>query len=612
MEVTKVHRVSVKNLGGRQQLVRIVVGVALGTALFAGCPAFAQSVVLYEQPDFKGRSKTVDPGEQSLTDFNNIASSVKVPTGLVAVLYELADEGGGYGISVDLLEDHADLSQLNFNDKASYIRVFPGKNANGFVWARNRVENGTFLAGHWERVRASGAPVNVATAVLSPPLPPHAPGARPAPSASGPVVRDHRPSATPESILTTAHKNRPFDTSKPSWARDILHGHTVAPDKADVNLIPGTRTFSHPDYAKNEWTQIFNPDEDYEVDLVGLSGRAIVTRNQLSAHDTPFLHPFGDDWEFYIAPDAAFRYLAATPSPPDAEYSAAATDARTEFGLADVVNVLGVEADRDLVPVPYRALHGDRVAIWGRWIADAGHPDFHTEIHPPLLLATGRATSPDETTTSLIGRPYLVGQRFGGLGMVDHLLKEAAKIPESSLQIEAHPEIMPKAWQGTFWVSYTVRPPSPRQSPTDRLMIRFHFTVRSGVVVQVVHDGDAVSVNVAMNSNTNRRAALPPRHDRSVGLSELYGDNKDAGRLFIAEYIKFAFTTLGIGDLILARGLKTDRYDAPSARSTHDSEVIHVPVSSLSGNTPYSVDDGQPFPVYGNLTLTWERGVVAR
>lgn len=117
MEVTKVNRVSVMKPGGRQQLERIVVGVALATALFGGCPAFAQSVVLYEQPDFKGRSKTVGSGEQSLTDFNRIASSVKVPTGLVAILYELADEGGGYGIPVDLLEDHADLSQLNFNDE---------------------------------------------------------------------------------------------------------------------------------------------------------------------------------------------------------------------------------------------------------------------------------------------------------------------------------------------------------------------------------------------------------------------------------------------------------------------------------------------------------------
>jgi len=106
------------------------------------------------------------------------------------------------------------------------------------------------------------------------------------------------------------------------------------------------------------------------------------------------------------------------------------------------------------------------------------HDDFHTEIHPPLLLAAGRATSPDETTTTVIGRPYLVGQRFPSvhyvpgppphviqqsLGFIDHLLEEADKIPLSSTQVEAHPTIMPKAFTGLHSMSYTVRPPSPRK-----------------------------------------------------------------------------------------------------------------------------------------------------
>src|ERR1019366_3645970 len=125
-----------------------------------------------------------------------------------------------------------------------------------------------------------------------------------------------------------------------------------------------------------------------------------------------------------------------------------------------VKNMLGVETDQNLVPQPYRAQHGDRVAIFGRWIVDAGHNDFHTEIHPPLLLATGRANSPNETKTTVIGRPYLVGQRWLSLslfpppahvvsvGMIDHLLEEAGKIPLDSTQMEAHPQMMPKAWQG--------------------------------------------------------------------------------------------------------------------------------------------------------------------
>jgi len=140
------------------------------------------------------------------------------------------------------------------------------------------------------------------------------------------------------------------------------------------------------------------------------------------------------------APDAA---PPAAPPYTHAEYTTSVVLAKSQFGLV-VLNTLGVEMEQGLIPGPYRVQHGDRVAVWGRWIVDTGHPDFHTEIHPPLLLATARATSSEETTTTVIGRPYLVSQRWPGgpgnlesLGMIDHLLEEADKIPLHSLRAEA-------------------------------------------------------------------------------------------------------------------------------------------------------------------------------
>jgi hypothetical protein len=60
---------------------------------------------------------------------------------------------------------------------------------------------------------------------------------------------------------------------------------------------------------------------------------------------------------------------------------------------------LGMEIDHDLIPESYLPRDGDRVAVFGRWIVDCGHGDndqgvsgFHTEIHPPLLVASGRQT----------------------------------------------------------------------------------------------------------------------------------------------------------------------------------------------------------------------------
>jgi hypothetical protein len=134
------------------------------------------NITVYDQPNFGGRSKTFPLGEHRLftpEDFKDAISSIQVPQGLVAILYEHADEGGGYGLSVDLLENCANLLQYNFNKITSYISVFAA-NRSGFVWIRASMQNGQFVAGHWERQRAHPLPPNP-VAVVSPPLPPHTP-----------------------------------------------------------------------------------------------------------------------------------------------------------------------------------------------------------------------------------------------------------------------------------------------------------------------------------------------------------------------------------------------------------------------------------------------------
>jgi hypothetical protein len=155
-----------------QRKMAFLFSILLG---FLICPiAYSQSVVIYENPNFGGRSKTIGVGDYRLgSDFNDIASSIKVPKGLGAIIYEHAGDKSGYGISVDLLEDCPDLSKYNLSDKVSYISVF-STNRQGFFWARNSIQNGQFVAGHWERVRASGNPVNTVP-VVSPPLPPPPP-----------------------------------------------------------------------------------------------------------------------------------------------------------------------------------------------------------------------------------------------------------------------------------------------------------------------------------------------------------------------------------------------------------------------------------------------------
>jgi len=96
-----------------------------------------------------------------------------------------------------------------------------------------------------------------------------------------------------------------------------------------------------------------------------------------------------------------------------------------------------------LIPDSYQPQDGDRTALFGRWIVDCGHGDeegtsgWHTEIHPPLLVATGRGTgsgyfgancSGEQTCSSVIGRPFLVSQQFGDGAFAKHIENEVEKL----------------------------------------------------------------------------------------------------------------------------------------------------------------------------------------
>ena len=166
-----------------------------------------KSVVLYQGVNFGGQSRTLGIGTHRFytpADWNDVASSIKIDNGLVALLYEHADDGGGYGIGVDLLEDRPDLSQVSFNNKLSYITVFSSPNPKGLIWVRNSVQqNGRFLPGHWELPRASGTPVNT-MAVVSPPKPPNIrpPGIGPFTSTLTPSDQYYAPTANLTAVAT--------------------------------------------------------------------------------------------------------------------------------------------------------------------------------------------------------------------------------------------------------------------------------------------------------------------------------------------------------------------------------------------------------------------------
>ncbi len=152
-------------------LLRVVTLLFVCTASYSQVVTFYKAnVELYEHANYTGQSRSYGPGQYLLSDFNDMTSSIKVPAGMVAYIYEHATATQGFGIAVDLLENVPDLSVYNFNDKVSYLIVFYATKDNLYDWKRNTMVNGQFVAGHWERKRAKPQPPNT-VAVVSPPIP---------------------------------------------------------------------------------------------------------------------------------------------------------------------------------------------------------------------------------------------------------------------------------------------------------------------------------------------------------------------------------------------------------------------------------------------------------
>jgi hypothetical protein len=419
----------------------------------------------------------------------------------------------------------------------------------------------------------------------------------------------------------------------------------------------GTNKF--PQNVSREWVQPLSPDQDYDDLIVSCTGWMVNPRDNGDGDpatdmnaDFPFSHPFGADWEFSVALDkpasagGQFDYLLTPGNKVNpAEWSAtdqheqiideqAATALKLDFPLG----LLGVEMDGLCVPVQFKTnvAGGDRVALFGRWIVDTGHPMHRAEIHPPLLMAAASATAPDTTRAIFTSRPFLVQQLYTtdqstvyvDSGSNDgtfysHLINEIVKINElRSTLIECHPKVCQKPMRGLNLMRIQVRPPALKTTIIGvttqwQLSLSYHFTVRSGVAVQITSSAaDTVDVWVALNSANYSAPALPHNAGYRYSQSQLEA-NPDVGNSYWeVEALSAAIHALLPGTIIasaiidgfLGRGVQGDFYDSqtntvnPLATT---GAVINVNTSNIQANAGITVDDNQPYPVTGWLEVKW-------
>lgn len=591
-------------------------------------------VTIYDAVNFGGRSATLAAGEYSLSGAGaplDQVASIQVPAGMVAMVYELADSAGGYGRSADLMENYANVSTLGLAGIA-YINVFlaerdaplieaaiargltsasaPGSapaaeagsapvaaeiRAPGGVplpaptlqqfWVRGAVANEQYVAGHWEVLGAQ--PSEPGPAVVSPgPLP-------------------HLLHIT--TIQGQDMTNPAYNTSSSNWSSQVVGG----------TLFDGSN--SHP----LEWVSVLNPTVEQD-DEVGVAGFALAV--ELAGSDLPFTHPFGGDFEFQIVPDAGYTNLLAPSNLPpgnsntDSEVSEAFNQMRGA-GLPEI-GAFAMEVEAGLVPEPYRAANGDRVAVYGRWIVDAGHGDFHTEIHPPLLLARaqvvnaqGEQVYPDASAMTLMqlwGRPYQAAQKFTDGSSTNLCLQQyITNISETLGDIVAYPPTFPKPFDGVHLVSFIVRPPVPTPPPAPSLVIgpahlecSYSFTTNKSCGVQVIQsytDPNAVEVILALNSVLYPTLPEPPSTKVAWTIDSLKQNiPSDLGALtsFLVGVVTDYQKAVHGGNLYVRT------YNPLPAPDVTTHAVPFTPLASLP-QSQVNVDDTQPFPIVGWLKLQW-------
>jgi hypothetical protein len=369
-------------------------------------------VIVFSMRNFKGEHRVLGLGEHrffTFEDFNDVISSIKVPAGLVAMVYEHADDGGGYGEYVDLLEDRPNLSAIGFEDRISFISVFSATHPRGLVWIRNSIQNGEFISGHWERQRAGPPRPPNTVAVVGPPLPPH-----PSPDPTVLVVSGAQTTITSLGRQTTLdalpweHASQNLMGVIGNDYRGVEEIGSAAFERASHNVaIPDNLNFWYPQKQPRDHRAIVY----YKRTLAGKMDHVTITNEPDTYKD--------HDVCIHILPNPKFQYLITDGHP--REYTDL-MDLRWELSLhqsgqpscddsASVESFRFVEAEIQPsgniggpTPVLLRDLVATRasqdICVYGPWIFDAGHC-CHAEIHPAEQVWWRQDTGPTTRTYAL-------------------------------------------------------------------------------------------------------------------------------------------------------------------------------------------------------------------
>ncbi len=372
------------------------------------------NVTVFTARNFRGKSRELGIGTHRFftsADFNDVISSIKVPAGLVAMVYEHADDGGGFGVYVDLLEDRANLSKLGFDNTISFVNVFSATDPRGFIWVRNKIENGEFISGHWERRRAGPPRPPDPVATPGPALPPH-------PSPNPTVIQ----LSGTQSTITSLGRHTSIDSARWEHAGAELMGvigndyrgveeiGSAAFERASHNpVIPDNLNFWYPQKQPRDHRQVVY----FKRTLAGRMDRVNIADEPGTFKD--------HDVCIFIRPNARFQYLISDGHPrdytdlmelqwtlslgqsgqPSCDDSASVNSFRfIEAEIQPSGDVSFTAATSQLLRDLVAARSNQNICVYGPWIFDKGHC-CHGEIHPAEQIWWREVSSPTRTTYTL-------------------------------------------------------------------------------------------------------------------------------------------------------------------------------------------------------------------
>jgi hypothetical protein len=324
--------------------------------------------------------------------------------------------------------------------------------------------------------------------------------------------------------------------------------------------------------------------------------------------DLPFTHPFGDDMTFDMKLDTPYAGLSQV----------------TGTGLGGIPpGSLHTELAEGLIPhasdgsylTGFTPSNGDRVAAYGPWIIDCGHDDFHTEIHPPSVLAFAHQDG-SSTVSNVVSNPYVVTQLFNPdpsksadfadpsrltdpntlafPAYVVHLILGilGSGPPEFQGMDRLQSHVLVDVNRAIDGVTWYVCAPGAKPSGGS-LSVTSSFTARSGVEIHVTPRDDIGCAEVTATISKKYTAAPLVRKDCILDWRIL---NQQAAaalmlpgldvRKSLDQFVPKSAVP------IVNRNPLVDCYDPLIA-------------PSLSGSGT-KVDDDQAFPFYGQVSVSWK------